>query len=331
MARLGILFLLSFAGCAAGGDGLPACMTPDDCRSGHRCINGRCVPPGVDAGPEIEDAGTDAPSVPDAGRDTGGGTDAGTGTDAPPPDLGTDAGPCDGPCRYYVRNESMRGWARYAMPGGAFAPTTPVRAALDIEDDNVAYLFTDTTYHVLDIAARRFTGGGTRSDLLPEAAGTPLITAETIPAGHAGSDPSREGLILSGEAIAYTGYIVRATREFVIDNMVTDFGPAWDGPLAPRRGDVRADWLDLDNAAGWVSADLRDFCDTTVMRVGPYQGIITPSAVHVADSGVCFEFVQRDAFASFPAFDGTSAPAAGTVVAAFFHQGALHVFVDGVD
>ncbi len=214
------------------------------------------------------------------------------------------------------------------MPAGAFAPTTPVRAAFDLENDGIAYLLTDTTYHILDIATRSFVGGGLRDELLPEAHGTALTTGVTIPAGHAGGNPNREGFIISGESVAYVGYIVRTTRLFVVENVVTEFGPDWSGALAPNRRDLRADWLDTANDDGWVTANPSDFCATLMPTVSTYQAFITSSSVHVYEAGACFEFVERRPFAAFPAFELPDAPIAREVSAAFFHQNELHVFVD---
>lgn len=214
------------------------------------------------------------------------------------------------------------------MPDGTFAPTTPVRAALDIEDESVAYLLTDGTYHAFDLDTRRFTGGGLRDALVPEASGVPLSTGETIPAGHAGGDPGLEGFVLGAESVAYLGHIVKATGEVVVETVVTEFGPEWSRALAPSRGEVRADWIDTTNDGGWATVAPSDFCDTPTSRVGPYQAFITPSAVHVYEAGVCFDFVERVPFPSFPPFARPGAPAAADVAAAFFHQGELHVFAN---
>ncbi len=324
---LGWLVLLS--ACAAGGEELPPCAAPDDCRAGHRCINGSCVPPGVDAGPG-RDAGSDARPEGDAASPP---MDAGPDT-APPdaalPDVGApDAGgPCGAPCRHYILRADSSEWERHAMPDGSFAPTTPVRAAFDIEDDGVAYLLTDATYHVLDLGTLGFTGGGARDELLPEARGAALTMAETIPAGHAGGDPAREGFIINAEAVAYQGYIVRATRDFVVETVVTEFGPDWSGPLAPSRSELRADWLDVSNARGWVTANPAEVCAASTPRVATYHAIVTPTSVHLYDAGHCFEFVERHPFTTFAPFRAPGAPAPRDVVAAFFHQGDLHVFVD---
>ncbi len=331
-AGLVLFGVVALAGCAAGGETLAMCSRGADCVGLERCINGFCVPPGVDAGnedaPPARDAGNeDAPGPADAGTDAPAadapGTDAGT--DA---FVGVDAGPCGGPCRFYRFASGATAWTATALPGGAFAPDTPIRAAFDLESLAVAYALTDATYHVLDLSAMRWTGGGARNDLFPEASGTPLIAAISIPEAHVGGTPGQEGLVISGVAVAYTGRISLTTREAVLDGQVTDFGDAWRAPLAPSRSDILAEWLDLDNADGWAVGSPRDLCGAAATSIGPYTADLTSTHVHLNDAGSCFEFFERAAYSSFTPFARPGAPPAASVQAAFYNQGALYVFTD---
>jgi hypothetical protein len=181
---------------------------------------------------------------------------------------------------------------------------------------------------VLDLSEMRWTGGGARNDLFPEASGTPLIAAISIPERHVGGTPGQEGLVISGVAIAYTGRISLTTREAVLDGQVTDFGDAWRSPLAPSRSDIRAEWLDIDNADDWAVGSPRDLCGASATSIGPYTADLTSTHVHLNDAGSCFEFFERASYGSIVPFSRAGAPPASGVQAAFYNQGALYVFTD---
>lgn len=64
--RLATLALVLLVG-ACGDDDVRPCLVADDCPRAERCVNGFCVPPETDVGPE--DVGRDAPDPVDAGTD----------------------------------------------------------------------------------------------------------------------------------------------------------------------------------------------------------------------------------------------------------------------
>ncbi|MEM9191947.1 MAG: hypothetical protein AAGF12_22430 [Myxococcota bacterium] len=315
------IWVVFAAGCASsGGIGEP-CRGPADCADGFRCVSGRCdaEPDGhIDARPDATaDTSTDAPTEMDARVDA-------------PSDASDSAtpSPCGSPCAIWTLADGAPAWQAFPAPSGAFAPTAPIRAAFDIESRGVAYVFTDGTYHVLDVGSRSYTSAGQRGDVIPELNGVPLVGALSIPAGHAGGDPNTEGLIVSGAAVAQTYDVDVSTRVFTSTNRVTDFGDAWMAPLAPPRTAIRAEWLALEDNEGWVGGSPRQTCGANLDTVDLYSAHIAASSIHFLDLQVCFEFVSQSGYGTFNPTARSGSPSIEQVAAAFYHQGTLWLFAE---
>lgn len=271
----------------------------------------------------------DAGPSPDAWLDPSAdaGVDAAMPPDARMPDAGP-IGPCGAAgCAGWLLSRGAPTWTPIARPSGPFAPTAPVRAAFDVESLNIAYVLTDTNYHVLRLSDRTYTGAGARSDLFPRSTGA-LINAYSITAGHAGSDPNLESITIESVTSAQIYSFNLTTRGVAFVSEVTDFGPAWADPSAPARSTIRAAWLALDNDAGWVSGVPSTLCPGGTSSTTAYAGVISTSTVHVVEAANCFEFFTPIAYAAFPPFTRPGSPRVEDVAATFYNHGDLWILAE---
>ena len=286
------------------------------------------VPSDAPGGLDVAIPGDTGP-LPDAWLDpsTDAGVDAAMPPDARMPDAGP-IGPCGAAgCAGWLLSRGAPTWTPIARPPGPFAPTSPVRAAFDIESLNIAYVLTDATYHILRLSDRTFTGAGSRSDLFPRSTGA-LINAYAVTAGHAGSDPNLESVTIESVGSAQIYNFNLATRGVAFVSEVTDFGPAWAGPRAPARSTIRATWLALDNDSGWVSGVPSSLCASGTSTTTAYAGVISTSTIHVVEAANCFDFYTPVAYTAFPPFSRPGAPRVEDVAAAFYNHGDLWILAE---
>jgi hypothetical protein len=311
-----------------------ACTTRAEC-SGDVCINGNCAP---------FDAGQDAPAIEanDAGMETDAGRvdvlqdtivadirvvlmDGGA-PDVPPIDA--PVGPCGAvECSMWVLEDRAAAWSASAAPGSAAAPDSPIRAAFDIESLGIAYVLTDSTYHVLRLSDRTYVEAGIRTAEFPELT-SELLAASSVPAGHAGSDPTRESVTFMTRAGAVIYSFNISSSTFSHSRTVTDLGPEWEARLAPTLGMVRAGWLALEDDDRWTSGSPSASCGRAGSRFTVYLAFIT-SAGHIFDAGTCAAFVQRASYVAFPPFTRGGAPSSDSVAAAFYNDGDLWLLASG--
>ncbi len=322
MWMLALAFALS--GCANTSTPLGRCVSASDCADGV-CINGLCR--STDAAIDAPvDAGTDAPvSEGDAGTDSGtdatdsgpdGGTDAGPGDAGD--DAGIDAGPCGGPCTLWRLADGASRWE--PVPTTGDAPTTEVHAAFDIESTGNAIVLTETTYHVLDIDAARYTASGRISDFIPSFEGHPSV-ATSVPAAH--SDGENESvMIASGTHVFVYGFSL-ATGRLNFDRRIaaSELGPDWGTPHAPSLGRLDGVWTALEDDERWTNV----ICPGGA-RNEIYAAYLSNGRVHVYASGHCFGFMESYAFDAFGPFRNADAPASEDVAASFYHRGDVWVF-----
>ncbi|MFO0561061.1 MAG: putative metal-binding motif-containing protein [Polyangiales bacterium] len=232
-------------------------------------------------------------------------------------------------CGLWQFNGSTGSWSTFALDAmadaGAPSPNAPasaIRFALDIESLRIAYVFTNTTYHVLDAQTRQWTASGSRATLIPQLAGADAFVGYTIPAGHGGGDPN-----LESAAILTTGGVINvqfdiAARRFTFRQ--TDPVPMWMPP-GPTYTSVRAAWLDVTNAYGWVTTAPSSLCATGPMMTGPYAGAISGDRVHIFEAGSCFVWAPTVPFATFAPFARPNAPPLARIATTFYQNGSLFV------
>ncbi|MBX3248600.1 MAG: hypothetical protein KF901_15595 [Myxococcales bacterium] len=314
---LGLVYVTLTAGLVACANGEGAqCTTVAECGAGERCVDGRCVSGrredgGVDAGPL--DAGRDASDDAEPERD--GGVDAG-----PPP------GPCGlEPCAIWTIAPAETAWSAYPAIASALAPTSPVRAAFDVESIELAYVLTDTTYHVLRLADRTWVEAGNRDLLFPEAAGAALNSAFSIPAGYLGGNPDVEPLSLSSAGSVYQYQMTLPARLVAFTNQVDE--RTWEPPFAPDPALVRFSWTAAENP-GWAAGDPNGLCGEGPPMIEGYAAFATSTDVHIYEGQHCFEFASRTPIGDFAPFRRLGAPPIARIGAAFWNAGRLWILAE---
>lgn len=311
-----------------------------------------------DAGP---DAAVDAAAATDAGRDGGldAGFDAGTdaGYDAGPSmcDLPTacmagaieetdDCGRCgvmtrtcnascvwtdfacvEDPdrCDYWVHPDGATGWSGYRLGPSAFAPASPVRAAMPIDGTEEALVLTDTTIHRLRWTCEPgvtpcWVASAPIATWFPELAGATVRYANDIPAVYRGDGIEGIDLITDANDYRYEYEVATTTNTHVATNPAP---ASMAGALDRTRG--RGSFSVLGNAAGWLAAPCGD--PPTV----PTDYIATIEATDVfiyAPAAGCGAY-HRALYSSFGPFAEPGAPPIARVGAAF-HRGGLFVLAE---
>ena len=305
-----------------GGAGQPCCGSA--CSAGTECTAGVCR--GVDRDMDGSPAGVDCDDADP--RRTPGRRELCDGVDNNCNMIADD----DNACGLWVHTAATGVWAAFALDAMAEmgapspnAPTTEIRFALDIESLSIAYVFTDTTFHVLDVRPRRWTASGARDTLIAQLSGRTTLGAYTVPAGHAGANANLEGgAILTTTGVLSVEFNISMRRwTFSMESPVpTDWMPPANAPMYSR---IRAGWLDLNNAEGWASFSPMSLCTTTATRVGPYAGVIAGSNVHFFEAGHCNRFGPPVPFASFAPFSRPGSPPLSRLATTFFNNGQLVV------
>lgn len=233
-------------------------------------------------------------------------------------------------CGLWVHTAASGSWAAYALDPMAetgapspHAPTTAVRFVLDVESLAIAYVFTDTTHHVLDVRTRQWTASGPRDSIIAQLAGREAFGGYTVPAGHAGGNPNLEGgAILTTTGVINVQFDIAMRRwSFLSEAPIpTDWAPAAN---APMYSNLRAAWLDIGNADGWVTFSPMSLCMTSATRVGPYAAALSGDRVFFFEAGSCNRWGPPVSFASFAPFTRAGSPPLARIAATFFQAGQL--------
>lgn len=329
---------LGFAGCATGaGDG-EACTRSADCVG--MCENGRCVPENDAALPDANagDANMSDTSVRDTGSllsDVGVMVDSATidsgGSDVPvPSDTGVrvdvPTGPCSpSGCIGAVLRDGNRAWTNIAVDvASAFAPASPIVGAFDIESLDVAYVLTSTTFHVLRLTDGAYIGSGSLGGRFPGLVGA-VLSAASVPAGHAGGDANLEGVTFATRDVVFLFEYNITTEQFRQTGDPIDYGDDWLTAFAPDRNAVLGGWLALENDDGWLPGSPRISCGRDADAFAVYIAYLADGQVHLFDAGHCNDFVARIPAASFAPFQRSGAPDFASIGGSFYHQGDLWI------
>lgn len=232
-------------------------------------------------------------------------------------------------CGLWIYNGTT--WSAYALDPGAemgapspHAPSTPIRFTLDIERPRLAYVFTDSTYHLMDTTTRQWTQSGPRASLIAQLAGASTSMSYCVPAGFGGGDANLEGC-----AVATPGGVLQVqynitSRQFVYNR--TDPIPTWMPAMyAPNYGTIRAGWVDTDNANGWFTTAPSSVCAMGGATPGPYLAVIDSDRVHFFEASVCFLWAPTVPFASFTPFTRPGAPPLARIASSFMIDRQLFV------
>lgn len=269
------------------------------------------------------DADTDGGSA-EAGPDTTSADSAEvTGTDATS-DGSSDgtALPCDqdlASCDAWFLPRSAEAWEAVRIGGpAALAPSSPVLAAFDIEAERIAFVVTIDEVIEVDLESRAWVAKTSLADRFPEI-NAPVLSAYSIPAYWGGMPGAPEGITIAGSDVAFLYEYDAGNDTFTYDQS-TVFGTEWDAPGAPAGADVRAMWLDVTNADGWVDNDLSELCDTGSGPVGPYLAVVTDEQIHAMDVGTCSGFFPGVPYGQFAATALDGAPPSDRIGGAAYNE-----------
>lgn len=322
---------IGLAGCATGGGDGEACTRSSECAG--LCENGRCVPEvdaarpdaGVDA--NFRDIGSDS-LLSDVAVTVDATSDAG-GSDVPlPRDTGVRVDVPSGPCAAAgcvgsVLRDGAGSWTPIAAdPASPFAPPSSVVAAFDIESLDIAYVLTGTTFHVLRLSDGSYIASGSLSARFPGLVGT-VLSATSVPAGHAGGDSNLESISLATSDIVFIFEYNISTERFRQSADPVDYSDDWDSAFAPDRNAVLGAWLALENEDGWLPGSPRSTCAAGADAFAVYVAYLADGQVHLFDAGHCNDFVARIPASSFAPLQLPEAPNFARTGASFYHQGDL--------
>lgn len=297
--RTAVVFGVSLAiGCAGGGEGRgsTAATLGDGDGTGSSTDAGTAGGSGTNDGTSVGDP---------SGTGTGPGADGSTGgSDGPA--AGCDEDPAA--CTAWILPSGSAMWTAEALDADSpLAPEGGVQAAFDIESELEGFVLTDDRVHIVDLAGRQWVRVEDRADILPDLGDDVIVSAYSIPAYW--GDGVVEGVTFVSATTAYIyGYDI-AQQVFDFDFATTDFGEGWAARQAPVPAQIRAGWLDVTNADGWITGNPMDLCRMGSSRVVPYAAFITSDQVHIQETGVCFEFFDPVGLVAFPPLGMPGAPA----------------------
>ena len=239
-----------------------------------------------------------------------------------------DAVACERPeCDVHILDRGARSWRHIGIDRAArAAPQGPVVAAFNVRELDIAYVFTATTWHLLDLDDQTWAASGRVGQLLPEVMGS-LQAAYAVPSDHANGDRMNSGVYFLAGGLAHVYQFNLASRGFTHQTTVSPQS-GWDNEFSPQASQVRAWWIDVAHDQGWYGAVPADHCD--VMEDAPITVAITALAarqtVHVYDGGHCQAWVESWPETAFTPFAVSGSPRPAAIHAAFWHQTALYVW-----
>ena len=202
------------------------------------------------------------------------------------------------------------------------APREAVVAAAELPSMGIAYVFTQNTYHVLQVPSLVWREHGSLSALFPQ------VPPGAITCAYGVGWPNQDGTMYVATGNHYYQYTVDIQTGQV--SFVTDDQVPWDTsqPHVPEPTRVVAMWADLDNAGGWAPGTKDQICANGAAEpVGPYVGALTNLArVHLFEGEDCFVWYADMPYTSYTPFGVSGGPAAAQVSAAFYVSPVLYVF-----
>jgi len=204
--------------------------------------------------------------------------------------------------------------------GEPHAPTTPVVAAANADQRGRAYLFTATTYHVLSLPGHQWLESGNLTSRFAGVPGNNLIFAW----GVSWNAQPTTGIILAvnqpGIGVQTYYYDIDNTTGVVTPDVANPATTDWSGQTDPPvPTSVKAGYVDLANANGWLSGDPSALCGAGSTTIGPNLGAFTTgSQLYAYEAGSCFEFYDHMPVSQFPPFTASGAPTVSEIVAAFY-------------
>ncbi|MFU8804562.1 MAG: hypothetical protein ACNA8W_12185, partial [Bradymonadaceae bacterium] len=237
------------------------------------------------------------------------------------------------PCAAYNLAPGSTVWTRrtYADLGLDTVLDGPVIAAFDVESRDIAFLFTRTSFYKVSLPNLGVLRTGSHSALHPRLDGTYEIhAAYSVPAAYNGKPSGRDDVIFAHRVLGQSNgralvleYLPASDGLGPSDAQWVTFSWAGDTDPPPANRALRALWLDVDNARGWLGGS-----SSCGVYYGAYQAAVTTDRVHLRDTAACmpFDFVKSYPLSSFTPFTYTRAPVTTEIGATFWWNGHLFVF-----
>jgi len=242
----------------------------------------------------------------------------------------------EGACSIWVLEPRADRWTSYPLnvSGGGATPRGPIKAAWDIETEDLAFVLTERGYHEFRMSSLSWSPERPRADLFDGLDG-PIrgaAFADSVPADHgASSGPRAERITISilneqgMKRVWQLRYIIAEQRFTPNPNGLYNEVHVWDEALAPSAQQVQATWLDLENNRFILNVNTQELCGNGGQLSNIYVGLLSGHHIYMLEAGACFDFVSPIPLMGSP-LDLPNAPRFDEVGAAFLHQGALYLF-----
>lgn len=232
-------------------------------------------------------------------------------------------------CGLHVYNATNKRWTRVSIQADpTHEPSTKTSAATVSETNGRALIFTDTTYHLLDLAQRRWFDSGRLDQDLPDVAGFQLTAGNGIT-----DDMGVTTIVLTAVKNGTPKFLV-GTYDAPSNSFsafeARDPGDDWGTAIAPDATRLTAAWIDLSNDMNGLIDGSPDGTCPNAEGVDAYiaaQIVLTDSNMHIYDASYCAMFAERRAFSAFEPFTVATAPNPRRIEAAFLHGKTLYVVV----
>ena len=236
----------------------------------------------------------------------------------------TDGDACDSLCQVealpmmYTFNTLSGGWTveLITFAGEPHAPQAPIIAAANLQKINKAFVFTQSTYHLLSLPSKTWLGSGPIGSLFPGVPATSVTSAYGV--SWDTNDESTVTFVTDSQA--YTYAFNNATEQVTVDP-ASPVTIDWSGSAGdyPDPTQIRAMYVDLTNSQGWVTIDPSALCGATATETGHYMAALDSlSTFYTLEAGSCFEWGSSMPVTTFPPFSEPGAPTASQIRAAFF-------------
>lgn len=256
---------------------------------------------------------------------TGSGSDSGDDVD-PDSDSSGGAASCEtnpAACTAWLLAPGGGSWVAMDLDSDSpMAPSEPVLAAFDIEDERIGFAITAARVHELDLVSRQWVGSRNRDDVMPELAGQDVLVGYTVPSHWSSKDGQpgpTEGASFLTATDAFNYQYTVASGEFSFVSSVKLPATTWGSAGSPEVGTVRASWIDVLNGDGWANETVEEACGMP-SPTGPYQAVVATNSVHLIDAGYCFMYFDPLAYDDFSPFGLPGAPAGSDIGGALYSE-----------
>jgi cysteine-rich repeat protein len=225
----------------------------------------------------------------------------------------------------YAIDTVAGGWSETELTyaGDPHAPSTAIVAAANVETRGEAYVFTESTYHLISLPTQNWIEHGALNTRFAGVTGINLTSGYGVSWEN---EPQSSIALLEGEwvNIYHIDNLTGAVTADASNPQPVDFSDVGQYPPEPQ--DVKTLWLALENVDGWVVGSPAQICGGDAISIGPYVAAITVGgSIHIYESGECWEFFQMMPLGDFPPFGAANAPPAASIAAAFYVSPRLYV------